>query len=84
VLLIVVSSLFSSYAKHSKESGLGIGSIYFILINMGPSASLLNRTRAPPLLVLTSKLILLSSMPRVSNYSRKGTDRSKTFISLSF
>jgi hypothetical protein len=82
--LTVVSSPSSSYARHGKESRLGTGFIYFSLINMGPSASSSNRTRAPPLPVLISKPILLSSMPRASNYSREGTDRSKTLISLSF
>jgi hypothetical protein len=83
-LLIIVSFLFSSYTRYNKESRLRTGCICFSLINIGPSASLLNYIRAPPLSVLISKLILLSSMPRVSNYSYKGIDKSKTLISLSF
>jgi hypothetical protein len=82
--LIVVFSLSSSCARYSKESRLETGSIYFSLINIGPSALSLNYIRAPPLLVLISKPILLSSMPRTSNYSREETNRSRTLISLSF
>jgi hypothetical protein len=82
--LIIVSSPSSSYTRYSKESRLGIGSIYFSLINIGPSTSSSNYIRAPLLLVLISKPILLSSMPKVSNYFCEETDRSKTLISLSF
>jgi hypothetical protein len=84
VLLIIVSFSSLSYIKYSKESRLEIGFIYFSLINIGLFALLLNYIRAPPLLVLISNLILLSSMPRVFNYSCKEINKSKILISLSF
>jgi hypothetical protein len=81
VLLIIV---FFLYIKYNKEFRLRIGFIYFSIINIGFSTLLLNYIRASLLLVLISKLILLSSMLRVFNYSYKGINKSKILISLFF
>jgi hypothetical protein len=84
ILLIIVSFSSFFYTKYNKESRLGIGFIYFSLINIDSSILLLNYIRASLLLVLISKPILLSSLPRVFNYSYKETDKFKILISLFF
>jgi hypothetical protein len=77
---VVFSALSSFYARPSKESGLGAGSINSSFINIGSSGSLLNYRRAPPFLLLISNPILLSSKSRTSTSSCKGIYRLETLI----
>ena len=78
--LAVFLAFSSSYARPSKESGLGAGSINSSFINTGSFSLLLNHKRAPPFLFSISNPILLSSKPRTFTSSYKGTHRSETLI----
>ena len=80
ILLAVFLALSSSYTRPSKESGLKAGSINSSFINIGSFGLLLNYKRAPPFLLLISNPILLSSKPRTSTSSYKGTYRLETLI----
>jgi hypothetical protein len=78
--LVVFLALSSSYTRPNKESGLGAGFINSSFINIGFFSLLLNHRRAPPFLLSISNLILLSSKPRTSTSSYKGTYKLETLI----
>ena len=80
----VFLALSSSYARPSKESGLGVRFINSSLINIGSSGLLLNYRRAPSFLLLISNPILLSFKSRTSTSSYKGIYKSETLICFCF